>query len=570
MARASDPFTGDREAGLAKGRGGFLRGPDDAPWVAHPTKTAKHKGDKASLLALCAERGIDVPTKATVAELHELLGPRPARVKYGSPSGFGAQLEDSYQLIKWMERRLALGIGHAVLEQEHYDAANLMLADLARLPEVELDGAEFRTIADSIVARAKDAAQTSLAADRGTHMHAVTDDIDTGRDWVERVADGEALGLDFGVQAGLAICWHHMLESTGVEVLAVEASCVDDDWRLAGTLDRIVRLTKPLRFVVAGGEVVEIAAGTVVVLDTKTGEPRRRKHAIQIASYAQSVPYDTETDDRGEWGFDIDQQWALIAHLDVAGALAGNPSCTLVLVDLVAGREHGGACVAMAKAWAARNDLYSVTQLNAAAGEPIDPAAATDVASAPLAPQPPRVAADATPSEPDEVAHGADATLSPLRQAQQEAQQSRALDRARFRLRQTPEEGEMSDERSFAALRQRYDRLTKAQASWIAALGRDAEAAGVGFSSKETKTVRRFEILRALVILAGRDESDDAVRQLLALVDPTIEQLGSVPLGHIIGSLSATEAATFARLVNDELVVRFADDGTVRLTETAA
>ena len=103
------------------------------------------------------------------------------------------------------------------------------------------------------------------------------------------------------------------------EILAVEASCVDDTWRLAGTLDRIARTTRPLRFVRASGEIVDVPAGTVLVLDVKTGEDRIDRgywqgYAIQIASYAQSVPYDTEAETRGEWPWPIDQQHALIAH----------------------------------------------------------------------------------------------------------------------------------------------------------------------------------------------------------------------------------------------------------------
>ena len=53
------------------------------------------------------------------------------------------------------------------------------------------------------------------------------------------------------------------------------------------------------------------------------------------------------------------------AHLDVLGAIDGKPSCELVYVDLVAGREHGGATVVQAKAWESRRDVFSVAQLAA-------------------------------------------------------------------------------------------------------------------------------------------------------------------------------------------------------------
>ena len=167
-----------------------------------------------------------------------------------------------------------------------------------------------------------------------------------------------------------------MLDRNGLTVLVTEASCVDDAWRLAGTLDNIVRCTKPLRFALVTGEVVVIPADTVLILDKKTSKKRLGRdgsvqwwssYAIQIASYAQSVPYDTETETRGEWPWPIDQTHALIGHIDVDAAVAGAPPeqiCTLVYVDLTAGREHGGATVVQAKTWEDRRDVFSVAQLD--------------------------------------------------------------------------------------------------------------------------------------------------------------------------------------------------------------
>ena len=76
---------------------------------------------------------------------------------------------------------------------------------------------------------------------------------------------------------------------------------------------------------------------------------------------------------------------ALIAHLDVLGAIDGKPSCELVYVDLVAGREHGGATVVQAKAWGSRRDVFSVAQL--AAGEPSEPPSDSGSATPDVAPR---------------------------------------------------------------------------------------------------------------------------------------------------------------------------------------
>lgn len=514
MARAADPFQGEaRSEGLMRGRGGFLRsgGVDGTPYVAHPTKTTKQDGNKADLLKMCAERGIEVPDKVTVPQLHDLLGPRPQRVPYGSPSGFGSLIEDPFALAKYTERYIVEGIG----------MDDMLQAQCRNLAAMGREHPQFTATADGIVAAARTTANHMLAADRGTHLHAVTDDVDLGRDWSRRIPDGEALGLSADVQAALVAAWLAMKEHHGIEMLAVEASCVDDEWRLAGTLDRIVRLGMPLRFALPGGEVAELAAGGVYLMDTKSGNPRRHKHAIQIASYAQSVPYDVEAETRGVWPWQINQRWALIAHLDVAGALDGDPACTLVLVDLEAGRAHGGACVLAAKAWGARSDLFSVANISdtniAAAGESLPPALSAE--------------------------------LSPLRQAQADRKRQNAMADAKRRLHGTPEEGTMSDDRTFLALQKRHERLDPAARSWIAKLGEQARDAQVPFGSRTTKSQRRFEILNGLVTLGECEgDSDAQARELLASVDPRIEQLGAVDLGRIVGSLSATEATHFARL----------------------
>ena len=89
-----------------------------SPIVAHPTRTTKVDGNKADLIALCAQRGIDWRSDLdidpgrtpTIAQLHDLLGPRPTKVTYGRPSSLGKQVENSTNLQKWSERAVALGL----------------------------------------------------------------------------------------------------------------------------------------------------------------------------------------------------------------------------------------------------------------------------------------------------------------------------------------------------------------------------------------------------------------------------------------------------------------------------
>lgn len=276
---------------------------------------------------------------------------QPKTLTYGRASSAGERIEDTYNLTKWLERRVALGIAVRLRSNTISDD------ELGDLLALEVDSPEWKEAADKVVVRAKEAAQTSLAADRGTHVHALTEDHDAGAVWLTRAQAGEDLGIGADVQAALVDAWRRLLDECGFEVLASEARVVHDGWRLAGTLDRVVRLTKDLT--TTTGQV--FTAGTVLVLDIKTGGMKLDywgKYAPQIAAYAGGVPYDPETDTRGTWPFEIDQQWGLIAHIPVADILAtGRCDISLVPVDLEAGRHAAELCVA-AKAWGNRRDIF--------------------------------------------------------------------------------------------------------------------------------------------------------------------------------------------------------------------
>lgn len=173
---------------------------------------------------------------------------QPKTLTYGRASSAGSLIEDTYNLQKWAERRVALGIAVQCLTRSEGEVLN----DLDDLRNLEVDSPEWKEAADKIVVRAKEAALTSLAADRGTHVHALTEDHDAGAVWLTRAQAGEDLGIGVAAQAALVDAWKRMLDECGFEVLASEAKVVHDGWRLAGTLDRVVRLTRDL--------VVEVAA----------------------------------------------------------------------------------------------------------------------------------------------------------------------------------------------------------------------------------------------------------------------------------------------------------------------
>lgn len=511
MALATDTPAGQ----IAPGRGGFMRNALDVPYIACPTGAVVKSG----------------PRKG-----------QPKRIPYGSPSSRGKLIENTFALTKFGERRIVAGIG--------IDLA--LIADCHAVAQLDPESAEFKDAADRIVLRAKDAAQASLAADRGTHSHSLSEDVDLNEDWLARAERGEVLGLDIEVQGSLVAAWRNMLELEGLEILAVEATCVDDAWRLAGTLDRIARTTRDLHFVHVDGRVTTIPAGTVLVLDVKTGKRRRRAdgtveywhaYSIQIASYAQSVPYDTETEQRGEWPWPISQEHALIAHLDVLGAINGEPSCELVYVDVAAGREDGGHTVVRARQWSERRDVFSVGRVD----EPVT-----------------QTEADVPPAEEVRVT-GADPATAPVT--------------AGIADRPAPDEGAAADPGAIEILKQRYLSLPKdIRVGWLRRLADEAirgtngrhRAPYVLTGDAGLHSIRRFELTRGLVLLAEHGADDDeTVRSIVASIIGDDARMPAFATGTVVGAMRADEAALFARrcelLVSTTVPSTVTDDGDVVL-----
>src|SRR6185503_18286288 len=165
MTPVADPFmAGVAPRGLQKGRGGFLRSADDAPYVTDPSGEVCTTGDR----------------KGEVR-----------RVKYGSPSNRGREIENDAGLVKYKQRLSFLGIG---MSEELREACK----DLALLEE---GSDEFRHAADLIAVEADRLTRSWLAADRGTHGHLITELADRGvMPTTSFVQDGYALGLNDDIQ----------------------------------------------------------------------------------------------------------------------------------------------------------------------------------------------------------------------------------------------------------------------------------------------------------------------------------------------------------------------------------
>lgn len=518
----------------------FRRDNNGTPLVTDPERTVKRTGNKAELIAQAVAAGHDLPAKITVPELVKLLGPQPASAKYARPSSYVKLIENTYNLERWNERQVVIGLAAAL--SRHADGppdffqlprdAHLAdaVAGVATMP-TETDRKRF---ADELVAHCKDLAKAHLAAERGTHAHALTELDDEGRDWLADAERGELLGIDTDTQTRLVEAWRRLLDVNELDVLAVELPVVNDTYRAAGTLDRIVRLRKPLRFVLPTGELVALDPGMVVVLDLKTGKTPTdlgwwNGYAAQIFLYASGNPYDVTNDTRQTWSHEAPStRWGLLAHVDVLAAIEGaDDFARLMLVDLDAGRQACDIAKA-ARQWANVTDIF---------GEPYE---GTGMPSA-----------EPVPVEP-----------STLRQAQIE--RDVANRRAELRRQPPPDEGGPGDDSAFELLLQRFNELDGDRRAWVRHYCNTAEDLGVPFWPKGARTVRRFELIRGLIAFANNDANDADVRDLAAVIRPDLDGLG-LPAGEMVGRFNHEDADVFARIAHGEagLVYR---DGTPYIT----
>lgn len=200
-------------------------------------------------------------------------------------------LEDKYNLQKWMQRMVALGLSAR---------PDLLLSVSAHR--------EDKKQLDKICEDAREAAAASAAATTGTALHALTELIDRGQELPP--------GLPVNVVASL----EKYREATAeFKATHIEQFCVLDALKIGGTPDRVVAYR-----------------GTRYIADLKTGsiEWGVLKIAMQLAVYARSHTYDIATGQRGDHGADLAK--GLIIHLPAVEDPA-DATCTLYWVDLVAG-----------------------------------------------------------------------------------------------------------------------------------------------------------------------------------------------------------------------------------------
>jgi hypothetical protein len=502
--------------------GDFIRTVRDTPQVAHPTKRTK---------------------KGT-----------PNLVQYGRPSGLGDRLTDDYNLTKWTERGMVTGaalVGPRINEARFDRLLAAQAAD---------DTESVQRVADSLAATWKGAAGLKDSADIGTFIHAVIagERLD--------MAEADRLGIRPEHIDVVRREWPVFLERYGFEVLAQELPVVNDLYGVAGTCDLVMRYigTEPL--LMADGYTIE--PDDVIGGDIKTGKLTTENdgtpswwdtYPVQLAAYfcgswvydcdahaadVEAGTYTWPDDDytppyRRPWEWEIRQDVALIVHIDAAALLAGQRTglFSVVPVDLAVGRQGADLAVAV-REWGKLKGcgaaIGPAATKNAQQADSDSPSAGTPVELTAPAPSP----AGAVQIEPTATVDNR-LTIADQRAA----------------LPRNPDDGADLNDEGFApqwsSLQVAYLALDPAAKSWVDGLREQAIHAGCDFhSGKGKRYVRRFELLRALIGLAGSGFDNDAEARNLAysVVGDEAMHWPAITTGHAIGSLDAAHAAAFARL----------------------
>ena len=228
-------------------------------------------------------------------------GKNAKRVAYRRATTFVGCLDDTAGLMKWMSRQVAFGMGQR---------KDLVLAAAAADPA---DKKKIGEIAEKAAEHAKGIAGD--AAETGTALHSLT----------ERIDRGQPLGVVPSEYKADIEAYRRATEN--IEFLRIEDFRVHDDFKVAGTADRIGVLNdRPM------------------IMDIKTGSiDYPHKMAMQLAMYSRSVPYDIATDTRGEDPQRVDPNLGIIIHLP-----AGQGRCDLYEIDINFG---WGACLIAKQVW---------------------------------------------------------------------------------------------------------------------------------------------------------------------------------------------------------------------------
>lgn len=247
-------------------------------------------------------------------------------VRYRRSSSVGKILDDESGLTDWKIRTIIEGA-----------AQRPDLMAMASTFDHEANKRELRDIAEQCLVTGKG----TQRATTGTAIHSMLDHVDAEHDWQPAPQFAEVVNAYVAVR-----------DANGLVPIDIECKCVNDQWRLAGTMDRRYRTTRTM--IAPDGTVIPI--GSVLAGDTKTGrtlEYASGVYATQMAAYVDSVRYDPLTDERTPFDPPTYPDWGLIVHLS-----HDDGTCVLHWVDLEAGRL-GLRLADEVYGWRRRTDLIT-------------------------------------------------------------------------------------------------------------------------------------------------------------------------------------------------------------------
>jgi hypothetical protein len=195
---------------------------------------------------------------------------------------------------------------------------------------------------NEIAEQCKDAMASGARARLGTALHKFTEDVDRG----------------LGITApdpwrDDVVAYTKRMNTSGLTVLPeyVERICIVPELDVAGTFDRLFRLSRPIAI---PGTSITLPKGMMVVGDLKTGEDLSygwQEISIQLALYAHATHlYNRETHELEPMP-EVSRSWAVIMHLPV-----GEEKCELYWLDIASGWRGAQVC-RYVKRWRAVDGL---------------------------------------------------------------------------------------------------------------------------------------------------------------------------------------------------------------------
>lgn len=257
-------------------------------------------------------------------------------------TNWAKHISDTYRLSLWQQRMAIAGV---------------CLDDGLRAEASSMDVTADRKEFDKLVEKAKNRADNKGRASLGSAVHKFTERLDAG---IITLADvpstwrpDVAAYAEEMERLGLVI---HRHDEVSLRLMS-EVTCYEPTYKLMGTLDRIVRVTKKLKVRFRDGTGKILHPGDLVIFDLKTGaralEFGGQEHAIQFAAYANAtLMFDKETRTYSPMPEGIRTDVGLVFHLPI-----GEPEkATVAGVDIQAG-WHAAWLVRQVKDWQNRSDL---------------------------------------------------------------------------------------------------------------------------------------------------------------------------------------------------------------------